>query len=173
MCPSSPLNYGFRVVVEIRTTRKSVSVEWNWIRYRPEVVNSFQSSSTVVVECCYQNIGIATSLALTMFEGDELNHAMGIPFFYGVCEAVSVGSFCFLCWKAGWTKAPSDTPLWKVLITSYEIVAVHGDELDDPNFGAPTIQQQTLSESDYVEMGNVHDDPSAPVRKPVSTVANV
>ena len=138
------------------------------------LVNSFHSTSTVVVECCYQNIGIATSLALTMFEGDDLNHAMGIPFFYGVCEAVSVGSFCFLSWKAGWTKAPCDTPLWKVLITSYEIVAVHQDGLGNPNDGAlPTIQQQTLRESDHVEMGNVHDDSSAPVRKPVLTVANV
>lgn len=32
----------------------------------------------VAIECCYQNVGISTSVALTMFEGDELNDAMGV-----------------------------------------------------------------------------------------------
>jgi hypothetical protein len=117
-------------------------------------------NSTVAIECSYQNIGIATSLALTMFEGDDLNNAMGIPFFYGVCEAVTVGIFCLICWKAGWSKAPSDAPLWKVLITSYEIVAVHGDELNETvDGGFPSIEEKTR-ESDYLEMGNM------PVVKP-------
>jgi hypothetical protein len=117
-------------------------------------------NSTVAIECSYQNVGIATSLALTMFEGDDLNNAMGIPFFYGVCEAVIVGIFCLICWKAGWSKAPSDAPFWKVLITSYEIVAVHGDELNETADGAfPSIEEKTR-ESDYLEMGNM------PVMKP-------
>lgn len=33
---------------------------------------------TVAIECCYQNVGIATSVALTMFEGRDLNDAMGV-----------------------------------------------------------------------------------------------
>ena len=33
---------------------------------------------TVAIECCYQNVGIATSVALTMFDGAELNAAMGV-----------------------------------------------------------------------------------------------
>ena len=81
----------------------------------------------MAVECCYQNVGIATSLALTMFKGQDLNEAMGVPFFYGVCEAVMVGLYCVGCWKAGWSKAPSDAPFWKVLLTSYEVVGVHGE----------------------------------------------
>lgn len=82
-----------------------------------------------------------------------MNHAMGIPFFYGVCEAITVGSFCIGCWKAGWSKAPSDAPLWLVLFTSYEIAAVHEDGLDEPLDGAlPSAEKQ---ESDFVEMGNV------------------
>lgn len=77
---------------------------------------------TVAIECCYQNVGIATSLALTMFDGDELNEAMGVPFFYGVVEAVLVGTYCFGAWKAGWTKAPANAPFWKVIFTSYEVL---------------------------------------------------
>ena len=83
---------------------------------------------TVAIECCYQNVGIATSLALTMFEGAELNEAMGVPFFYGLMEAIIVCFYCLGAWKAGWTKAPRDAPLWKVIITSYEVLEyVHKD----------------------------------------------
>lgn len=48
---------------------------------------------TVSVECCYQNVGIATSVALTMFEDNELSEAMGVPLFYGLVEAVAVGLY--------------------------------------------------------------------------------
>lgn len=57
-----------------------------------------------------------------MFEGNDLNHAMGIPFFYGICEAFFVGAYCVGAWKAGWSKAPSDATFWKVLFTTYEVL---------------------------------------------------
>lgn len=42
---------------------------------------------TVAIECCYQNVGIATSLALTMFQGDELSDAMGVrKFMCAICS---------------------------------------------------------------------------------------
>lgn len=85
---------------------------------------------TVAIECCYQNVGIATSLALTMFEGNDLNEAMGVPFFYGVVEAVLVGTYCVGAWKAGWTKAPADAPMWKVIFTSYEVLDEEDKDLD-------------------------------------------
>ncbi len=74
------------------------------------------------MECCYQNVGIATSVALTMFEGDELSEAMGVPFFYGVVEAVILGIYCIGAWKLGWTKAPKNASIWKILTTSYEVI---------------------------------------------------
>ena len=77
---------------------------------------------TVGIEACYQNVGIATSLALTMFEGDEIREAMGIPFFYGVLEGVLVGIYCLISWKANWTKAPADAPIWQVVLLSYEVI---------------------------------------------------
>jgi predicted Na+-dependent transporter len=87
---------------------------------------------TVGIEACYQNVGIATSLVLTMFEGDELREAMGIPFFYGIVEAVLVGIYCLIAWKTNWTKAPSDAPFWQILITSYEVLAAAAND-DDIN----------------------------------------
>jgi hypothetical protein len=65
-----------------------------------------------------------------MFDGDELNQAMGVPFFYGVVEALVLGLYCLGAWKAGWTKAPSDAPIWKVLVTSYEVIHAERMELD-------------------------------------------
>jgi hypothetical protein len=86
---------------------------------------------TLAVECCYQNVGIATSLALTMFQGDDLSNAMGVPFFYGLCEAVFGGIYCIVCWKAGWSKAPPETPIWTVLFTSFEVLDAETQEIDE------------------------------------------
>jgi hypothetical protein len=57
-----------------------------------------------------------------MFKGQQLNEAMGVPFFYGVCEAFFVSIYCVICWKAGWSKAPSDASLWTVISTTYEVL---------------------------------------------------
>ena len=57
-----------------------------------------------------------------MFRGNDLNHAMGVPFFYGVVEAVFVGLYCVGAWKAGWSKAPANVPFWKILFTTYEVL---------------------------------------------------
>jgi predicted Na+-dependent transporter len=76
----------------------------------------------VSVEACYQNTGIATSVALTMFQSEEdLATAIGVPLYYGIVEAVMLACFCLICWKLGWTKAPADENLCKVLSNSYEV----------------------------------------------------
>lgn len=75
---------------------------------------------TVSVECCYQNVGIATSVALTMFRGDDLAQALGVPIYYGIVEAGVLGVYCICAWKAGWTKAPKNENCCKVIYTSYE-----------------------------------------------------
>mmetsp|Transcript_2712 Transcript_2712/g.3839 ORF Transcript_2712/g.3839 Transcript_2712/m.3839 type:complete len:310 (+) Transcript_2712:684-1613(+) len=84
---------------------------------------------TVSIECCYQNVGIATSVALTMFEGNELAEAMGVPLFYGLMEALILGIYCIFAWKAGWTKAPTDAPFWNVIFMSYEVVLAESSDL--------------------------------------------
>ena len=97
-----------------------------------------------------------------MFEGVDLNNAMGIPFFYGVCEAVMVGVYAVGCWKCGWTKAPADAPLWKVISTSYEIVAVHGEEVEALEQEYEESAPQRNDATPYIEIGAV-DKTSATV----------
>jgi predicted Na+-dependent transporter len=76
----------------------------------------------VSVEACYQNTGIATSVALTMFQTEEdLATAIGVPLYYGIVEAVMLACFCLICWKLGWTKAPANDNLCKVISNSYEV----------------------------------------------------
>mmetsp|Transcript_9351 Transcript_9351/g.13921 ORF Transcript_9351/g.13921 Transcript_9351/m.13921 type:complete len:382 (-) Transcript_9351:154-1299(-) len=84
---------------------------------------------TVSIECCYQNVGIATSVALTMFEGADLAEAMGVPFYYGILEAVILGVYCIGAWKMGWTKAPPNAPFCHVIATSYEVIVAEKYEL--------------------------------------------
>ena len=77
---------------------------------------------TSAIETCYQNCGIATSVALSMFQGDDRARAMGVPFLYGMVEFIVIGTYCLGAWKAGWTKAPPTEPFHKMITTSYEVL---------------------------------------------------
>lgn len=85
---------------------------------------------SVAVEGCYQNTGIATSVALTMFEGADLATAVGVPLFYGIVEAILLAVYCLACWKIGWTKAPPNENICVVIATSYEVEKAR---LESPN----------------------------------------
>jgi predicted Na+-dependent transporter len=75
----------------------------------------------VAVEGCYQNTGIATSVAASMFSGSDLAIAVSVPLLYGLFEAVILAIYCLSCWKIGWTKAPKDENICTVIFTSYEV----------------------------------------------------
>jgi predicted Na+-dependent transporter len=82
---------------------------------RPECV-------AISIECCYQNTGIATSVAITMFDDPvERAQAVAVPLFYGLVEALVIGLYCIWAWKVGWTKAPKDEKLCVVIAKSYEV----------------------------------------------------
>lgn len=93
-----------------------------------------------------QNVGIATSLALTMFDGDELNDAMGVPFLYGMAEVFFISIYCVVCWKAGWTKAPANESFFKVIRRSYEIgVEDEDDEEGDKDSNSKDGETTAMS----------------------------
>mmetsp|Transcript_22773 Transcript_22773/g.56437 ORF Transcript_22773/g.56437 Transcript_22773/m.56437 type:complete len:379 (+) Transcript_22773:132-1268(+) len=85
---------------------------------------------SVAVEGTYQNTGIATSVAASMFAGDELKKAIGVPLYYGLVEMVILAIFCITCWKMGWTKAPAEENFCRMIATSYEVEA---GRLESPN----------------------------------------
>lgn len=96
---------------------------------------------TLSVECCYQNVGIATSVALTMFKGDELSQAMAVPLYYGLLEAFILGIYCILAWKAGWTKAPKNCSFWTMIGTNYEVLLLEHTDLKAVEVTLPKHQR--------------------------------
>lgn len=107
---------------------------------------------TVSVECCYQNVGIATSVALTMFDGDELTEAMGVPLYYGLVEALVLGIYCIVAWKIGWTKAPASAPFCTIISTSYEVLCAERLQLEAIEISISEDSNDTETTSDQ---GNV------------------
>lgn len=119
---------------------------------------------TVAIECCYQNVGIATSVALTMFDGENLAEAMGVPLYYGFLEAAILGVYCLVCWKCNWTKAPSNAPICHVLTTSYEVFVIEKKDLEsvEVTLGSNDENDETLAENgdtifSYFQMNDVND----------------
>lgn len=92
---------------------------------KPEVV-------TLSVECCYQNVGIAASTVLSMFQtNEEVQQAIVVPLFYGLLEAVILAFYCLIAWKLGWTKAPKNEKLCIILAKTYEVEHTDNDENQD------------------------------------------
>jgi sodium/bile acid cotransporter 2 len=84
---------------------------------------------TTAVECCYQNTGIATSAAFSLFSGDSeaLSQAMRVPVIYGLVEAVAIGLYLVSFWKLGWSKAPKNERICTVITRSYELYEDKGE----------------------------------------------
>lgn len=89
---------------------------------------------TIAIECCYQNTGIAISVAATMFtDPTERTEAISVPLFFGVIQSVVIGMYCLWAWKSNWTKAPPNEKLCVVLTKSYECEDEEEMELDVDN----------------------------------------
>lgn len=86
---------------------------------------------TLAIESSYQNVGIATSMSISMFSGQEKAMALCVPLYYGIVEAVILTLYCLIAWKAGWTRAPRDHGVCKVITTSYEIEINGSNGKDD------------------------------------------
>mmetsp|Transcript_1899 Transcript_1899/g.2568 ORF Transcript_1899/g.2568 Transcript_1899/m.2568 type:complete len:569 (-) Transcript_1899:114-1820(-) len=121
---------------------------------KPETVS-------IAIECCYQNTGIATSIAVTMFsDPTERAAAVSVPLFYGFLEAVVICIYCIWSWKVGWTKAPKDEKFCVVIGRTYEMES-DGDigglrNHDAPAEGLPRIIEESDNE-EQSSLGGVED----------------
>jgi predicted Na+-dependent transporter len=79
---------------------------------------------TISVESCYQNVGIAMSVSIAMFYGEDLARAVAVPFYCGLLQAAMTFCYCIVAWKLGWTKAPAEVSFWTMISTSYEILTI-------------------------------------------------
>jgi predicted Na+-dependent transporter len=57
----------------------------------------------VVIEACYQNPGLASSIVIGMFAEAQAADAIAVPILYGIYEAVLLAIFCVIAHYANWT----------------------------------------------------------------------
>lgn len=51
---------------------------------------------------------------------DVIGIAAGVPTFYQMVQILALGFVCVYGWKAGWTYAPPEHSMWKVLMRNYQ-----------------------------------------------------
>ena len=124
----------------------------------------------ISIECCYQNTGIATSVAIAMYDNVEQRAvAVAVPLFYGVVEAVAIFIYCVWAWKVGWTKAPADERLCVVVTKTYEVVDEDnnndqgGDDDDDGHSHAPENDDDEEA-GDFYQLGRGDSSTSVSTR---------
>ena len=121
----------------------------------------------VAVECAYQNPGIATTVALNMFEGDRASRAVGVPLYYGIVEAFGIGVFLLVAWKRGMTHAPADAPLLAVLRKNWQEINKQEAAARDVEVPASPVAGDAGVEAaaavDDVAVDDVAVEPAAPL----------
>jgi predicted Na+-dependent transporter len=93
---------------------------------------------TVAVECVYQNTGIAMTSVLALFPDlEQQQRALAVPFWYTGMQTCFVGVYCLSAWKMGWTKAPANENIIKVILQSYEV----NEEISDDEDAAQIVPE--------------------------------
>jgi hypothetical protein len=82
-----------------------------------------------------------------MFQGADLANAMAVPLFYGGMEALVLGIYCIVSWKAGWTKAPSNISFWTMISTSYEVLVIEHSDLVAIEVSLPKNQKDLIEKA--------------------------
>eukprot|EP00227_Mantoniella_beaufortii_P001820 CAMPEP_0197618850 /NCGR_PEP_ID=MMETSP1326-20131121/61745_1 /TAXON_ID=1155430 /ORGANISM="Genus nov. species nov., Strain RCC2288" /LENGTH=371 /DNA_ID=CAMNT_0043187751 /DNA_START=159 /DNA_END=1271 /DNA_ORIENTATION=- len=72
---------------------------------------------SVGIETCYQNTALALSVALA---SPAPARAAAVPVFYQAVQVVVLAIFSITSWKTGWTYAPSNISLWRMIVTNYQ-----------------------------------------------------
>eukprot|EP00979_Chaetoceros_neogracilis_P013983 scaffold4285_cov278-Chaetoceros_neogracile.AAC.5 len=100
---------------------------------------------TVAVECVYQNTGIAMTSVLALFPDlEQQQRALAVPFWY-------------TAWKMGWTKAPANENIIKVILQSYEVNEEISDDEDAAQIVPESVNDlelETNAEPDDRKIGN-------------------
>jgi predicted Na+-dependent transporter len=101
----------------------------------------------VVIEACYQNPGLATSIVLGMFSGRDAGDAVAVPILYGSYEALLLGLFCLGAHYCNWTFVDSSkVSLCQAIKGNYQKVGEASEEE-----GSEETQELTNSRSDSNE----------------------
>mmetsp|Transcript_4307 Transcript_4307/g.10386 ORF Transcript_4307/g.10386 Transcript_4307/m.10386 type:complete len:364 (+) Transcript_4307:137-1228(+) len=75
--------------------------------------------TTIVIEACYQNAGLAAAVLTTMFEGRDQGTVNGVCFVYAIAQGLVICCYGTLAWKLGQTYANPNDPIWEVLVQNH------------------------------------------------------
>ena len=111
----------------------------------------------VAIECCYQNTGLALTIALSAVPPSEVGKAAGVPLFYGLVEMAIIPIFAIAAWKAGLTYADKDLPIWQALLINHQPDSTLREggpaPAPEPSWAggpAPAPAQERLSGDDHI-----------------------
>jgi len=99
----------------------------------------------VVIEACYQNPGLATSIVLGMFSGKDAGDAVAVPILYGTYEALLLGLFCLCAHYCDWTFVDHrKVTLWQAIRGNYQKRG-EVEEVEDRKF-SNDIEEESAEE---------------------------
>jgi len=100
----------------------------------------------VVIEACYQNPSLATSIVLGMFAGTDAGDAVSVPLLYGGYEAVLLGLFCLGAYFCNWTLVnPNEVGLMSAIKGNFQHLS-KVEDLEPPFFSPETSLPSSLTE---------------------------
>ena len=79
--------------------------------------------------------------------------ALCVPLFYGIMEALVLGIYCIVAWKAGWSKAPRDENFCVIIAKTYEV------EDDDGLNYEPLLDGEVATEAETGEPADLKVNP--------------
>jgi len=110
----------------------------------------------VVIEACYQNPGLATSIVLGMFSGEDAGDAVAVPILYGTYEAILLGLFCLGAYYANWTFVdPNSVGLVEAIKGNYQHRAIEELPRDPSNLRDPRREETDFKDADPAERSNL------------------
>jgi len=74
----------------------------------------------VAIECCYQNTGLALTIALSAVAPENRGKASAVPIVYGMAEMALIPVFALAAWKLGWTYAPPQENICVCMVGNYQ-----------------------------------------------------
>jgi len=118
-----------------------------------------QQRVAIALETAYQNTGI--SLAYCLSQGAAGRAAAAVPVIYGGYEAGFFGIFMISSWKLGWTYAPPNYNLFKVMIENFQPGSENYKKFHDGDDGLEDEQKDAVA-------AKIADEGNEPVNSEVA-----
>lgn len=74
----------------------------------------------IAIETCFQNTGIALTIALSTFEGEDRANAVGVPLTYNAVQVALLAIFALVMWQADWTHASAKTNIVRCILGNFQ-----------------------------------------------------